>query len=63
VLDALLDLIGCIEAELYGQFEATARLRLQKRDEDDGPVLASALVLDCPIWTEDADFFGAGVAT
>jgi len=25
--------------------------------------LASALALECPIWTEDADFFGAGVAT
>ncbi len=21
------------------------------------------LVLDCPIWTEDSDFFGTGVAT
>jgi hypothetical protein len=26
-------------------------------------VLATALALECPIWTEDADFFGAGVAT
>ncbi|NJR60795.1 MAG: hypothetical protein HC769_19405 [Cyanobacteria bacterium CRU_2_1] len=22
-----------------------------------------SLMLNCPIWTEDADFFGAGVAT
>jgi predicted nucleic acid-binding protein len=36
---------------------------LQKRDEDDWPVLATALALDCAIWTEDADFFGTGVAT
>lgn len=63
VLDDLLLLIGCIDTEIYGQFEASARQRLQKRDEDDWPVLAAALALECPIWTEDADFFGAGVAT
>ncbi|MCC6367466.1 MAG: nucleotide-binding protein, partial [Bryobacterales bacterium] len=32
-------------------------------DEDDWPVLAAALALCCPIWTEDTDFFGCGVAT
>jgi predicted nucleic acid-binding protein len=63
VLDELLALIGCIEAELYGPFETAARERLQKRDEDDWPVIATALALECPVWTEDADFFGAGVAT
>ncbi len=63
MLDELLILIGCIDAEIYGPFEAGARQRLQKRDEDDWPVLATALALECPIWTEDADFFGAGVAT
>ena len=26
-------------------------------------MIATALALECPIWTEDADFFGAGVAT
>jgi predicted nucleic acid-binding protein len=34
-----------------------------RRDEDDWPILASALALGCPIWTEDTDFFGCGVAT
>ena len=56
-------LIGCIDAEIYGPLETAARQRLQKRDEEDWPVLAAALALECPIWTEDADFFGAGVAT
>ena len=56
-------LIGCIDAEIYGPFETAARQRLQRRDEEDWPVLATALALECPIWTEDADFFGAGVAT
>jgi predicted nucleic acid-binding protein len=63
VLDELLVLIGCIDAEIYGPFETSARQRLQRRDEDDWPVLATALALECPIWTEDADFFGSGVAT
>jgi len=63
VLDEILVLVGCIDAEIYGRFESTARERLAKRDEEDWPVLATALALECPIWTEDADFFGAGVAT
>jgi predicted nucleic acid-binding protein len=63
VLDELLELIACIDGEVYGRFETAARQRLKKRDEEDWPVLATALALECPIWTEDADFFGAGVAT
>ena len=63
VLTELAVLIGCIDGEIYGPFETVARQRLQKRDEEDWPVLAAALALECPIWTEDADFFGAGVAT
>ena len=56
----VVELIGC---EVYGQFEVEARERLDKRDPDDWQILASALALGCPIWTEDADFFGCGVAT
>jgi predicted nucleic acid-binding protein len=63
VLDEILALIGRIDAEIYEPFESTARGRLAGRDEEDWPVLATALALECPIWTEDADFFGAGVAT
>ncbi len=33
------------------------------RDADDWPVLACAMAMGCPVWTEDADFFGTGVAT
>src|SRR5260370_35801616 len=33
------------------------------RDADDWPGIACALTLGCPIWTEDRDFFGAGVPT
>jgi hypothetical protein len=31
--------------------------------EEDWPILASALAIGCPIWTEDTDFFGCGVPT
>lgn len=51
-----------VERDLYATFEREARERLRGRDEDDWPVLASALALGCAIWTEDADFFGTGVA-
>jgi predicted nucleic acid-binding protein len=37
--------------------------RIAVRDADDWPVLACAMTLDCPVWTEDADFFGTGVPT
>jgi len=48
---------------VYGEFEAQARERLARRDPEDWPMLAAALALGCPIWTEDTDFFGCGVAT
>src|SRR5215467_954077 len=49
--------------DLYGDFETEARKRLSRRDPEDWPILAAALALGCPIWTEDTDFFGCGVAT
>jgi len=51
-----------VAPELYAVFESDARQRLRGRDENDWPVLATALALTCPIWTEDEDFFGTGVA-
>jgi predicted nucleic acid-binding protein len=58
----LQSLIESIGEEAYGLFEAEARQRLRGRDEEDWPVLATALSLSCAIWTEDTDFFGTGVA-
>jgi predicted nucleic acid-binding protein len=49
--------------EIYGEFEGEARKRLGARDPEDWPILAAALALGCPIWTEDTDFLGCGVAT
>jgi predicted nucleic acid-binding protein len=51
-----------VDSESYGAFEDEARQRLRGRDESDWPVLATALALSYPIWTEDADFFGTGIA-
>lgn len=62
-LDLLSRLVQAVEVETYASFEGVARQRIQQRDEDDWPVLAAALALGCPIWTEDTDFFGCGVAT
>ena len=63
LLGALRNLVELIGSDVYGEFEAEAQERLGQRDPDDWPILASALALRCPIWTEDTDFFGCGVAT
>ena len=52
-----------IDAELYERMQQQALQRIAVRDADDWPVLACAMSLGCPVWTEDADFFGTGVAT
>jgi predicted nucleic acid-binding protein len=62
-LDQLANLVQAVDADVYSPFETIARERIEVRDEDDWPVLAVALTLRCPIWTEDTDFFGCGVAT
>jgi predicted nucleic acid-binding protein len=61
-LEYLRTMIEPVDHELYAIFEDEARERMRGRDEDDWPVLASALALECGVWTEDADFFGTGVA-
>lgn len=63
MLDLVAGLVQTVDAETYQSFEYLARQRIARRDEDDWPILAAALALDCPIWTEDTDFFGCGVAT
>jgi predicted nucleic acid-binding protein len=62
-LKAMAALATIVSDDLYGDFEAEARKRLGTRDPEDWPILAAALALDCPIWTEDTEFFGCGVAT
>ena len=62
VFEYLRNVIEPVNRELYGALEDEARQRLRGRDENDWPVLASALGLACGVWTEDKDFFGTGVA-
>ena len=63
VLDALERIDHPVDMEVYGGLQQQALRRIEMRDADDWPVLACAMVLCCPVWTEDADFFGTGVAT
>ncbi len=56
-------LVQPVDRALYRDFEQLARERMAARDVEDWPVVAVALMLKVPIWTEDQDFFGAGIAT
>lgn len=56
-------LVIAIPDSVFTSFEAVARERLRGRDEDDWHILALALALNGPIWTEDTDFFGIGAVT
>jgi predicted nucleic acid-binding protein len=58
----LMGVVRPVDEDSYKPFEKEAKARLEGRDEDDWPVLATALALSCPIWTEDTDFFGTGAA-
>jgi predicted nucleic acid-binding protein len=63
VLSALAGLVEIVDRSLYEEHESTARERMRSRDIDDWPIAATSLLLDCPISTEDQDFFGSGIAT
>ena len=63
VLQQMRALVTPVDRALYQDLEHPARRRVATRDADDWPVAAVALLLDVPIWTEDQDFFGSGIAT
>jgi predicted nucleic acid-binding protein len=63
VLERLSLLVQELPQSFYLEWESAAQALIAQRDPEDWPVLACALALDCPIWTEDRDFFGVGVAT
>jgi predicted nucleic acid-binding protein len=56
-------MVQAIDAGQYEVHSVAARERVAARDISDWPILATAILLNCPIWTEDRDFFGSGVAT
>ena len=63
LLERIAETVAVVDRVLYEEHEARARYRISSRDEADWPVVATSLLLDCPVWTEDKDFFGSGVAT
>lgn len=62
-LAALQSVVRAVDLAEYESMKPAALARIGPRDPDDWPVLACALLLNCPVWTEDRDFFGTGVAT
>ena len=63
LLLAVKNVVRVVDHSFYDEFETSARARISTRDVGDWPVVATALLLDAPIWTEDKDFFGTGIAT
>ncbi|PSJ16176.1 PIN domain-containing protein [Nitrosomonas supralitoralis] len=59
----ILNTVQIISDGILIEVESKAKSRIASRDVNDWPVVAAALLLDCPVWTEDKDFFGTGVAT
>lgn len=62
-LSKLRAIVDTVAEDATAALKTAALARIGSRDPMDWPVVAAALALDCPIWTEDRDFFGAGVAT
>jgi predicted nucleic acid-binding protein len=63
VLDTLESVVRPLEFHLHAGLQHQALQIIAIRDADDWPVLACAMMLGCPVWTQDADFFGTVVAT
>ncbi|TLY48265.1 MAG: PIN domain-containing protein [Gammaproteobacteria bacterium] len=63
LLDNLKKIIQIADEEIYKINSKEAQKRMKDRDIDDWPIAATALALDCAIWTEDKDFFGSGFST
>jgi predicted nucleic acid-binding protein len=62
-LRTLRNVVRAITRAEYTVMREPALARIGRRDPDDWPALACALALECPIWTEDRDYFGVGIAT
>jgi predicted nucleic acid-binding protein len=62
-LAGISQIVESVDRSLYEAHEGSARERVSPRDPEDWPVAAVALLLELPIWTEDQDFFGTGLAS
>ncbi|WP_244887498.1 PIN domain-containing protein, partial [Rickettsiella grylli] len=63
LLSNLRSIIQIADEEIYKIYSKEAQKRMENRDIEDWPIAATALALDCAIWTEDKDFFGSGFST
>lgn len=63
ILNEVSRIVQPVDKSLYESREQLARERIQRRDPRDWPVVAVALLLGIPVWTEDQDFFGSGIPT
>ena len=63
VLNGFEAIVRAVDETVYASARADALARIERRDAQDWPILATALMLGLPIWTEDQDFFGTGVPT
>ena len=53
--------VTVIERKIYATEIAEATRRIGQRDPDDIPILALALTLNVPLWSNDKDFKDVGV--
>jgi len=53
--------VTVVERKLYTPAIAEASKRIGQRDPDDIPILALALTLNVPLWSNDKDFRDTGV--
>ena len=60
-LDRLRLVVEEIPEEVIQPLRDAALNRIGRRDPTDWPFVAAALALNCPVWTEDNDFFGTGI--
>ena len=61
-LETLTQIVYPIDLTVYESLENEAKERIAERDPNDWSLVALSLLFDCPIWTEDKDFFGTGIA-
>ena len=62
ILNQLENLLQVVDWSIYSEYAVEAKMRMKTRDVQDWPIVATALTLNCPVWTEDQDFFGSGLS-
>lgn len=61
VLEKVGEIVQPVDRGLYEGLKEAAQERVRLRDPEDWPVVAVALLLEAPNWTENQDFFGSGI--